>query len=167
MKTAPLQLLDYWADFIQVEANPDFDAEKKVDLPHASLEVLHSVQPLPTKDDPDEAGTAWNTRLEIIQTIPDGKNLPYTFTLRMQGIVAAHPAYKGDELERVVSANAPAMLFGAAREVIRAATGRGPYAPILIPSTNFLKDPVPKKVTKKTAKKVAKKTAKKVATKKK
>ena len=163
MKTAPLQLLDYWTDFIQVEANPHFNPQKKVALPHASLEVLHGVQPLPIKDDPDEAGTAWNTQLEIIQTIPDGENLPYTFTLKMQGIVAAHPAYKGDELKRIVSANAPAMLFGAAREVIRAATGRGPYAPVLIPSTNFIGQAPPKK----RAKKAAKKTSKKASAKKK
>jgi len=37
-------------------------------------------------------------------------------------------------------ANGPAMLFGAAREIIRAATGRGPWPAVIIPSTNFLAD---------------------------
>ena len=37
-------------------------------------------------------------------------------------------------------ANGPAMLFGAAREIIRAATGRGPWSAVIIPSTNFLAD---------------------------
>jgi len=166
MKTAPLQLLDYWADYIHVETNSDFDSKKRADLFHESLDVTHSVQQLPTKDDPKESGTAWSTQLEITQTIPKGKNLPYSFTLKMKGIVAAHPDLQDERLERIVAANAPAMLFGAAREVIRAATGRGPYAPVLIPSTNFLGAPASKKSAKKSARKVAKKAAKKSASKK-
>lgn len=32
------------------------------------------------------------------------------------------------------------MLFGAAREIIRATTGRGPWHAMIIPATYFLKD---------------------------
>jgi preprotein translocase subunit SecB len=42
------------------------------------------------------------------------------------------------KLQRAMHANGPAMLFGAAREIIRAATGRGPWSAVIIPSTNFL-----------------------------
>jgi preprotein translocase subunit SecB len=43
-------------------------------------------------------------------------------------------------------ANGPAMLFGAAREIIRAATGRGPWSAVIIPATNFLTDLPPLEV---------------------
>lgn len=163
MKTAPLQLLDYWADFIQVEANPNFDQDKRPDLSHESLQVNHSVHQLQQESDETETGTAWATHLEIIQDISATQNLPYSFTIRMNGIVAAHPKYTDEQLGRIIKANAPAMLFGAAREVLRAATGRGPYPPVIIPSTNFIEsekaDKPAKKSTKKTA--IKKTTAKK------
>lgn len=74
--------------------------------------------------------------------------IPYTFSVTLQGIVLALP--EGERLERAVKANAPAMLFGAAREMIHALTSRGPHRAIIIPSTNFLppalpESPVPQK----------------------
>ena len=65
--------------------------------------------------------------------------IPYTFSVILQGIVLALPGDpEGERLERAVKANAPAMLFGAAREMIRALTNRGPHRAIIIPSINFL-----------------------------
>jgi len=81
----------------------------------------------------------------------------------------AFPVFKEARLKEVVAANAPAMLFGAAREIIRAATGRGPFPPVIIPSTHFLepKPPGEKALKKKSAKKTGKKkTAKKAGQKK-
>ena len=90
--------------------------------------------------DNGEHGTEWLVSLEISQTIPEGANLPYVFTLRIQGTVAASPHLSGARLQRAMHANGPAMLFGAAREIIRAASGRGPWPAVIIPSTNFLAD---------------------------
>jgi hypothetical protein len=56
----------------------------------------------------------------------------------MHGFVLASPHLEGAMLKRTVHANGPSMLFGAAREIIRAATGRGPWPAVIIPSTNFL-----------------------------
>jgi len=49
-----------------------------------------------------------------------------------------HPDLTNDRLDRAVQVNGPSMLFGVAREILRAATGRGPHAPLIIPSTHFL-----------------------------
>ena len=70
--------------------------------------------------------------------IPEGVNLPYSFALHMHGFVLPSPHLEGAMLKRTVHANGPAILFGAAREIIRAATGRGPWPAVIIPSTNFL-----------------------------
>ncbi|MCC5835093.1 MAG: protein-export chaperone SecB [Opitutales bacterium] len=122
-----------------------------------SLEVEH----------PEKNGTLWLVNLVINQHLPKGKNIPYEFSLDVTGLVAAHPSLKGEKLERLIKANGPSMLFGSAREIIRAATGRGPFAPVIIPSTNFLghlpeKEPEKqKKPARTTRKAVKKKTAKK------
>ena len=139
MKQAPLQLIDYCVTFIQVRANLEFNSDKPVDLDAELIDLESDVQPA-DQSLPEDAGTLWKVALRIEQPLPqrEKRNIPYTYTLEMQGFVAVHPDFKGDRLERAVQVNGPSMLFGCAREILRAATGRGPYAPILIPSTNFL-----------------------------
>ncbi len=136
MILAPLQLSDYWLDSLHVRTNPDFDPNREADLEVDSMEVKSDLKLLKSANK-EEAGTVWMVFLEIRQSMPEGKNIPYEFSLEMCGIVAAHPSLIDETLERSVQVNGPSMLFGAAREILRAATGRGPYAPVIIPSTNF------------------------------
>jgi preprotein translocase subunit SecB len=165
MILAPLQLSDYWLESVHIRTNPDFDPNREADLEVDSMEVKSDVQMLKS-DNPGEVGTVWMVLLEIRQNIPQGKNIPYEFSVDMRAIVAAHPSLTDEKLERAVQVNGPSMLFGAAREIVRAATGRGPYAPVIIPSTNFfhriprpqaLPAPEPTKSVKKAAKKSTRK----------
>ena len=137
MKLAPLQLADYFLTELSLKANPDFDPSMSADDCVDALIV--TPQYAQTKDN-GEHGSEWLVSLEISQSLPEGANLPYAFTLRIQGTVAASPHLSGAKLQRAMHANGPAMLFGAAREIIRAATGRGPWPAVIIPSTNFLAD---------------------------
>ena len=163
MKLAPLQLLDYWVERLHMDANEHYNSNKEVDIYKDSLDISHDVSRLKQDNDPEMVGTSWIVTIQLTQSVSKDKNIPYAFDLIMRGIVAAHPDLKEEKLHRVIEANAPAMLFGSAREVIRAATGRGPHAPVIIPSTNFLDSKAP---AKKSAKKSAKKTAKKKSSKK-
>lgn len=165
MKLAPLQLADYFLTDLTLQANPDFDPSMPAADCVATLQVIP--QCAQTKDDA-EKGTSWLVTLEITQTIPEGGNLPYAFSLRIQGTVFASPYLAGATLRRTMHANGPAMLFGAAREIIRAATGRGPWPAVIIPSTNFLADLPPLEIVASKeeargapAKKVAKKASRK------
>jgi preprotein translocase subunit SecB len=89
--------------------------------------------------DPEKPGSQWLVGLSVEQGPCHEANIPYTFSVTLQGIVLALPGGpEGERLERAVKANAPAMLFGAAREMIRALTSRGPHRAIIIPSTSFL-----------------------------
>lgn len=135
MKLAPLQLADYFLTDLTLQANPGFDPAKPAGDCVDTLQVTPHISQ--TKDLGDK-GTEWLVSLEIIQTIPEGANMPYAFSLRIQGTVSASPHLTGVKLQRAMHANGPAMLFGAAREIIRAATGRGPWSAVIIPSTNFL-----------------------------
>jgi preprotein translocase subunit SecB len=135
MKLAPLQLADYFLTDLTLQANPEFDTTKPAD---DCVETLVVTPHYSQTKDKGEIGTEWLVSLEISQTIPEGGNLPYAFSLRIQGTVLVSPHLTGVKLQRAMHANGPAMLFGAAREIVRAATGRGPWPAVIIPSTNFL-----------------------------
>ncbi|CAN5272557.1 hypothetical protein BH23VER1_BH23VER1_29930 [soil metagenome] len=137
MKQAPLQLVDYWATSLRVDALPEYERGSVVELDFDGISVEHEVKPVESPD-PDEDGTRWIVGLRVEQVPCGNPRQPYSFAVAMQGLLFAHPDLKGEKLHRAVAANGPAMLFGAAREVIRAATGRGPYPAVVIPSTNFL-----------------------------
>ncbi len=138
MTAAPLQLLDYWATTLRMDACPSYSPEKETELNLDSIEVENEVKLLDSPG-PQKIGTQWLVGLSIEQGPCQDANIPYTFYVTLQGIVLALPGGpEGDRLERAVKANAPAMLFGAAREMIRALTSRGPHRAIIIPSTNFL-----------------------------
>ena len=140
MKPAPLQLTDYFITELHLKANLAFDSDCTEQL-EVTLDTLHISNSITKRDQEEDTskGTMWNIGMKITQEIKEGEtNIPYEFSLELQGIVFAFPQIPEDRLETVVSANAPAMLFGAAREIIRAATGRGPFPAVIIPSTNFL-----------------------------
>ncbi len=165
MKPAPLQLTDYFITKLNLEANQKYDPEGKVDADLDTIEVANKVEHF---DFSEDGGSTWRVIMVIKQTIPKGRNIPYKFELELQGEVYAFSIIDKTRLETVVKANAPAMLFGAAREIIRAATGRGPYPAVVIPSTNFLSPPKKKTAKRVTTKKrVAQKPVTKKATRKK
>lgn len=139
MKLAPLQLVDYYITHLTLQANPRFQKDRPCAPPEESLQVIPSYH-ANTNASAQQGASEWIVSLEIQQSIPEGANLPYSFKLEIQGIVMAAPFLEGSKLQRAIHANGPAMLFGAAREIIRAATGRGPWPAMIIPSTNFLTD---------------------------
>lgn len=174
MTPSPLQLLDYWANSFRMEACPDFDPGTDSSIDLGSISVRHTVKKLDDSDF-ETKGSRWLVGLSIEQASTEAANIPYTFSLVVQGVVFALPgSLAGEKLARAVEVNGPSMLFGVAREMIRAATGRGPYPAVIIPSTHFLgeskerKPSSPSKKSKKkaTRKTVARKTAKKKATRK-
>lgn len=145
MKLAPLQLTDYFVLSIHVEALADYDAGKEQDLDVANLQVTENCVPAG-----DDKPNRFLIDLIIKQEALEGKNLPYSYELHMIGFIEVSPNFPKDILLRAVETNGPSMLFGAAREILRAATGRGPYGPVLIPSTTFFKQveaPVPQPST--------------------
>jgi len=134
MKLSPLQLTDYFVHSIHVEALADYDPGKDQDLDIDSLQVTENCFRA-NGNHPNR----FAIDLVIKQDALAGKNLPYSYELHMIGFIEVSPNFPEDKLQRAVETNGPSMLFGAAREILRAATGRGPYGPVLIPSTTFFK----------------------------
>jgi preprotein translocase subunit SecB len=135
MRLAPFQLTDYFVTSLSVVANQNYDPKAESGLSLESLEVIPRSRP--DENDPRK----WVVELSITQDVPEGKNIPYRFSIEMVGFVEVHPDWPAEKIDHAVGCNGPSMLFGAAREIIRAATGRGPFGPMLIPSATFFSPP--------------------------
>jgi preprotein translocase subunit SecB len=151
MDIAPIQLVDYFVHSIHVEALPSYDSSKPPELDITALKVTKAVF---RADDASER--SFGLELTIKQDAVEEKNLPYAYELRMVGFIEVLPKNLSEnKMRRMVEINGPSMLFGAAREILRAATGRGPYGHVLIPSTTFYTPPEVPKAKKKVAAKRA------------
>lgn len=146
MELAPLQLTDYFVTSIRVGASPDFDTSRETDLEIESLKIEQTCVQVG-----EEKDHAFSLVMSISQDLVPGKNIPYSYEIQLVGSITAHPDFPKEKLRHAVEVNGPSMLFGAAREILRAATGRGPYGQLLIPSTTFFKpaNPPAKKAAKK------------------
>lgn len=80
--------------------------------------------------------------LNIVSTGRKDK-VPYTFRVSLVGYFHVDKsAVEGNEEKANVFlyANAPALLYAAARELLATATARGPYPAVILPSVSFLDD---------------------------
>jgi len=130
MKLAPLQLESYFLTEATLRANQDFDPKKPTQFGETDLAVTPECHRLP--EDPDR----WQVTLNLkFQPAPES-NPAYYFSLQVVGVVWAAPVL-AEHTDRFVRTNGPSMLFGAAREMVRDLTARGPFAPLLLPSVSF------------------------------
>jgi preprotein translocase subunit SecB len=62
----------------------------------------------------------------------------YTFDVEIVGIFEVDEDYPQDSVDKLIRANAPAMLYGAVREMLLNVTGRGPFGPCSLPTVTFI-----------------------------
>lgn len=77
-------------------------------------------------------------QLTIELTDEARKKLPYRFRIVLVGFFEISKYYPSEQAEVMVNANAPALLYSAARELLILISGRGFYAPVLLPSVTFV-----------------------------
>jgi preprotein translocase subunit SecB len=78
-----------------------------------------------------------------IASIGPKSKVPYTFRVALVGFFHVdHSVVEKDEKQASVLlyANAPALLYAAARELLATTTARGPYPAVILPSVSFLDD---------------------------
>ena len=76
--------------------------------------------------------------MTISQKLKEGQNFPYKFDLSLIGFFACNDGFSSpaDE-EHFVRVNGSSMLYGAARELVRSLTARGPWGELFLPSISF------------------------------
>jgi preprotein translocase subunit SecB len=132
MKLSPLQLESYFLTELTFGANQEFNPEKETKLAETDLSVVPEIQRI--KDDQRR----WQVTITVkLQSKPEA-NSPYAFTLTLIGIVWTAPKLPEEGIEALIRTNGPTMVYGAAREMVRDITARGPFQPICLPSVSFL-----------------------------
>ena len=141
MKPSPLQLVRYLVTDISCTANPKFIAEKVLEGSFEQYSVDVKVKPL--EQTKEYSGHPWSVEMAINQKIKEGQNFPYEFRISLVGMFACRAGALPSEKEpQFVEVNGSSMLYGIAREHVRALTAAGPWGAIIIPTMSFYKSPL-------------------------
>jgi len=136
MKPSALQLVRYLVTDISCTANPNFKPDKELDSTFE--QYLVDVKFNPLEKTKDFQGHPWSVELGITQKLKEGQNFPYGFRICVIGVFALQEGVlPGDKEVELVRTNGSSMLYGVAREHIRAITAAGPWGAIIIPTMSF------------------------------
>ncbi len=137
MKPSPLQLKRYFLTEICMTATPYFDPQKDHRYEFNNLQNSVDIK----KD--GHHPLAWQVILALKYIPKPNENVPYGFNLKIDGFFQVDPKWPQSKVETLVNINAPAVLYGAAREILAQVTSRGPWGPLLLPAVNFIPEKKP------------------------
>lgn len=138
MRSSPLLLKDYFTTRLsfstqsQFQMGGDPDAGKIL-VSDLTVDVKQSKQ----EDNPFQR----NFYLTIGLDDPSGTKYPCVFSISLVGIFEVAKEWPAEQIDILFNANAPALLYSAAREALATVTGRGPFRGILLPSVTFVPAP--------------------------
>jgi preprotein translocase subunit SecB len=130
MIPSPLALQTHFFTKVAVEACPEAcDAADDGDL-STSVEFQQH----------EEDSQKWLVNLGVCrEKSSEEEGCPeYTFNVQIFGVFGVDEDYPAEKADKLVRANAPAMLYGAVREMLLNVTGRGPFGPCTLPTVSFI-----------------------------
>ena len=87
----------------------------------------------------EENNRLWKVVLRVMVRPSEGSTFcPYVIDAELLGFFEVHQSVDEPAIVDMVTCNGPAVLFGAARELILFNTGRGPMPPFMLPSVTFI-----------------------------
>lgn len=131
MKAAQIQLTNYFVSELQFVANREFKKDTPSSITAGELQVAHEVSPKA------EDKRQWQITMRIALNASPESNSPYSFLVEMIGFISVAESVTDDYIERFARINGTSLVFAAAREIIRGATSRGPFPPLLLPTVTF------------------------------
>jgi preprotein translocase subunit SecB len=134
MTSVPLLLENHFFTKVVVEANPAYEPEKNEEQPFG---IQTEVQVGQHKDDPRR----WRVILNLRTESTAEKEQPYKIDLECAGFFKVDHEVEEKRMPFLVRANGASILYSSAREFLLLVTGRGPWDPVYLPTTNFLEPP--------------------------
>ncbi len=138
MKLSPLKLTSYFCSDISFSANPDFDPTKPVELKIAEFSCNHKLEPVKGADRQYQVG------LSVKHQISKKSNSPCSYGVELIGFFEIAESFPAEKREQAVRVNAPSVLYGIAREIVRSVTTHGPFNAVIVPTVSFLDEAVSK-----------------------
>ena len=134
MKLARINLIEYFATDLMLGTNNAFASDRPVHFEDKDL-VVH-VTAKKNETAPRD-GRRWQVTLEIRHQPAPGVNFPYSYRVVLVGQFGVQDGVQSQDEERFVRIQGASVLYGMAREIVRALTGRGPYRSVILPTMNF------------------------------
>ena len=132
MKKSPLKVKNYFVTGLSVKANPIVEGTQ---VPLAGeVNVNTKVEAAQRADNKRD----WKVALQLNCEPAERNTGAYVVTMELIGFFEVDNDLPEDRIGDVVAANAPAILYSAARELILLITGRGPFPPLSLPSATFI-----------------------------
>jgi len=136
MRDSPLSLKEYFTTHLAFFAIPAFDSKAsnyRIDIDDLDVSVHDAI----------EEDNVRRRALQITVELKDSVSgkYPYDFSISLVGYFEVTPSWPEEYVDSLVSSNAPALLYSAARHAIATATGTGPFSKITLPSVSFVPPP--------------------------
>jgi len=132
MNPSPLQLERHFFTKVHVDAYPDGDANVKGQL-QTQVDLARA------ESDPKRYQLTLHLKL-----VPEGDKKPrYTAEINVVGVVRVAEGWPEPSVQQLVQVNGPALLYGAAREMLCNLTARGPWPMVCLHSVTFVQPNVP------------------------
>jgi preprotein translocase subunit SecB len=128
---SPVHLKNYFVTKLLVKANELADPAQLQNTEASLTTKLQTAKN--TQDD-----RQWKVALNISCCPAEKKFAPYHIEAELVGFFEAEKTVPEDNIADLITANAPAILYSAARELILLITGRGPFPPFSLPSATFI-----------------------------
>ena len=126
MEKSPLQLDSYAFERIELVAQEGAKPE------HHNL-ISGEVSQGVANDD----SRLWHVSLDLTLGASEGETPLYHGRIAAEGVFRVHPTWPEDKIEALVSSNAPALLYGAIREMVVNLTGRSQHGAIHLQTVRF------------------------------
>lgn len=130
MQASPLAIEYYYVESLRWQLSPDFVGDAKTELLRAE-DVKCELQ---RADFETPRAAAFRLSLEV-ETLA---SQDYIWKIVLVGHFRLDESIPDEHAEKVLDANAPALLYSAAREALATSMARGPAQAPLLPSVNFL-----------------------------
>jgi len=131
MKPSPLQLESYVFTRIHMDACEDPKCLTNEDAGQFLVNTQCQQH--------NEERSRWMVTIKVSIHQKDGAQCPpYLFDIEVVGFFQVAEEYPAEKNAPMVRANAPAVLFGAVREMIANITARGPYPKFDLPTVTFI-----------------------------
>ena len=128
MIPSPLQLEHYFFTHIELDAHPNADPKNEMDF-GADVECAQH------EEDPRR----WMLTLNVVlKAEEDDAPPPYTGEFEIVGMFKVIDEYPEEKVAKLVHINGAAILYGTVREMVTNMTARGPFPPIILPTTTFI-----------------------------
>lgn len=137
MKPSPLELESYMFTRIHMDACDDQECLENEGAGQFQVNT-HCQQH-------NEDLSRWMVTIRVSVSQKDGEQCPpYALDIEVVGFFQVAEEYPAEKKAPMVKANAPAVLFGAVREMIANITARGPYPKLDLPAVTFVDEALPK-----------------------